>query len=193
MILPIVPYGQAVLREQAHPVKANTPELQRLIDDMIETMHGAEGIGLAGPQVGVSKRIFVVDVSPLSDDVAEEYGGTLPEWATHPLVFINPELQEIEGVPECDYEEGCLSIPDIRELVWRPEEIKVHFLDRNFQARQMTAKGILARVVQHEHDHLDGVLFLDYLSGLKRRLLKRRLREIAQGKVEAKYPMTTPG
>jgi peptide deformylase len=192
VILPIYAYGQPVLRERAAEVEGDGPELQRLIDDMVETMHAASGVGLAAPQVGRSLRLFVADLSPYADDLAEEHGGEVPDWARGPLVFINPEL-EPDDADDVDAEEGCLSIPDLRETVWRPDALRVRFLDRHFAPQEMRAEGQLARVVQHEADHLDGVLYLDYLSPLRRKLLQRRLRAIARGDCETDYPLAFAG
>ncbi len=191
MILPIYPYGSPILRAETVPVERNSPELQQLLDDMIETMHGASGIGLAAPQVGRSERLFVVDLSGLAGEIAEALGD-VPDWARGPLAFINPEVVEADEDDACDYEEGCLSIPDVRENVVRPDRIRVRFRDRSFAPHEIEAAGTLARVVQHELDHLHGVLFIDHLSPLRRRLLKRRLREIAQGHAEADYPLADP-
>ncbi|MFN3597399.1 MAG: peptide deformylase [Rubricoccaceae bacterium] len=188
MILPIYTYGQPVLRARGAAIEADSPELQRLIDDMIETMHHAAGIGLAAPQIGQALRLFVVDLSGMAEDLAEELGH-VPAYAQGPLVFINPEVTPLPESPRDEYEEGCLSIPDIREVVVRPERVRVRFLDRHFQPREIEAEGLLARVVQHENDHVNGVLFIDYLSPLRKRLLGRRLREMARGRVEADYPL----
>ncbi|MEM1127841.1 MAG: peptide deformylase [Bacteroidota bacterium] len=182
MVLPIYIYGQPVLREETLPVEQNTPELQQLIDDMIETMRAAEGIGLAAPQVGRRERLFVVDLTPMLDDVLEE--GPVPP---QPMVFINPEItEETEEVDE--FEEGCLSIPELREPVVRPAGIKMTYLDRAFEPQEMAVQGLLARVIQHEYDHVEGILFIDYLGSFKRRLLRRRLKDIAEGRFEAVYP-----
>ncbi|MEM1117210.1 MAG: peptide deformylase [Bacteroidota bacterium] len=189
MVLPIYAYGQPVLRERAADIESDSPELQALIDDMIETMHAASGIGLAAPQVGHSLRLFVADLSPYAEDLAEDNDGAVPDYARGPLVLINPELHLDEESDEVDVEEGCLSIPELRETVWRPDRLTVRFLDRHFVPQEMDAEGQLARVIQHEHDHLDGVLYLDHLSPLRRRLLQRRLRAIAKGDIEADYPM----
>jgi peptide deformylase len=189
MILPIYVYGQPVLREPAREVEGDSSELQRLIDDMIETMHAASGVGLAAPQVGQSLRLFVADLSPYADDLADENGGEVPDYARGPLVFINPELTLDDESDEVDAEEGCLSIPDLRETVWRPDALRMRYLDRQFEARELQAEGMFARVLQHEADHLDGVLYLDYLSPLRRRLLQRRLKAIARGDCEADYPL----
>src|SRR5690606_30497011 len=174
-----------VLREETQPVDADSEALQSLIDDMIETMYGAEGVGLAAPQVGRTERLFVVDLTPMLEDLEPEERAKLPE---QPMVFINPEILW-EGEEEVTFEEGCLSIPDLREEVTRPSEIRIAYLDRHFNAHERTVDSLLARVFQHEFDHLDGVLFVDHLSAFKRRLLKRRLREMAQGNVEAEYPL----
>ena len=189
MILPIYAYGQPVLREPAAEVRPDEPGLQALIDDMIETMHAAHGVGLAAPQVGRSLRLFVADLSPYAEDLAQDHGGTVPDWATGPLVFINPALDLDESSPEVDVEEGCLSIPDLRETVWRPDGLVVRYLDRDFKSHTLPATGQLSRVIQHEADHLDGVLYLDHLSPLRRRLLRRRLRAIARGDAEADYEL----
>lgn len=191
MILPIYPYGSPVLRTETTPVEQDSPELQQLLDDMIETMHGASGIGLAAPQVGRTERLFVVDLSAVAGDLEEEVG-EVPDWAQGPLAFINPEIVDADEDELCDYEEGCLSIPDIRENVVRPDHIRVRFLDRSLEPHEVEASGMLARVVQHEFDHLNGILFIDHISPLRRRLLKRRLREMAQGRVEADYPLADP-
>lgn len=189
MVLPIYAYGQTVLRERAADVEGDSPELQALIDDMIETMHAASGVGLAAPQVGRALRLFVADLSAYADELADENGGEVPDYARGPLVLINPEVHLDEESDEVDVEEGCLSIPDLRETVWRPDRLTVRFLDRQFQPQSLDAEGQLARVIQHEHDHLNGVLYLDHLSPLRRRLLQRRLKAIARGEVEADYPM----
>ncbi len=188
MILPIHVYGDPVLREQTVVVEQDSPGLQALIDSMIETMRGAEGIGLAAPQVGRSERLFVVDLEP--------YGEPGPDgesaWPPQPMVFINPVIDE-ESDEECEFEEGCLSIPDLREIVVRPERIRVSYLDRSFSPQVLDADDILARVIQHEYDHLDGVLFVDRISVFRRRLLQRRLRDMARGEVSAEYPLVPPG
>jgi peptide deformylase len=190
MILPIRLYGDPVLRAEAAPVEENTAEVQSLIDDMIETMYGAAGIGLAAPQVGFPLRLFVIDLTPVQE-TGEEAASALPEEiAGGPHVFINPEITDEAGNNE-RYEEGCLSIPNIREEVTRPDAIRVRYLDRNFEQHELLAEGMLARVIQHELDHLDGVLFVDRISSFRKRLLRRKLREIARGEVDTEYPVTT--
>jgi len=187
MILPIHVYGDSILREQTVPVEADSPELQALVDSMLETMTGAEGIGLAAPQVGRTERLFVVDLSPVGDPDGEDE----EPWPPQPMVFINPVIEE-ESDAECEYEEGCLSIPDLREIVVRPERIRMRYLDRTFTPRILETGGMLARVIQHEYDHLDGVLFIDRISAFRRRLMQRRLRDMARGDVSADYPLALP-
>jgi peptide deformylase len=191
MVLPIYTYGQPVLRSRAEAVAPDEPGLQGLIDDMVETMAVAHGVGLAAPQVGRSLRLFVVDLRPSAPDVAEENGGEIPWWAREPVAFINPEIADPAG-PAVMIEEGCLSIPDLREDVVRPDVLTVRFSDREFVPREIRAHGLLARVIQHELDHLDGVLFVDRVSPLRKRLLQRRLRRMAEGDVEADYPIVPP-
>jgi peptide deformylase len=188
MVLPIHLYGHDALREEADPVTENTEALQELIDDMIETMHNAAGIGLAGPQVGRSKRIFVVDVTPMAADMEEEGEAVPPQ----PMVFINPEIVG-EAQDTVDMEEGCLSIPEVQEVVTRSERIRVRYLDRDFEEQELETGSVLARVIQHENDHLDGVLFTDYLSSFRKRLLRRSLRQMKNGEVTADYPLVAEG
>jgi len=186
MILPIYVYGHEALREETDPVQENTEALQELIDNMIETMHNAAGIGLAAPQVGRTERLFVVDLTPMADEIAEA-GEPLPP---QPMVFINPEIVE-ESDETTEMEEGCLSIPEVREAVARPERIRMRYRDRQFEEQDLETGGMLSRVLQHERDHLDGVLFTDYLSSFRKRLLRRPLREMVNGEVEADYPLVT--
>ena len=184
MVLPIYLLGTDILREQTTPVESDSTELQQLIDDMVETMHAAKGIGLAAPQIGRSERLFIVDVSPMEEDFVEA-GLEMPE---QPMVFLNAEIVQ-ESQQETEFEEGCLSIPDIHEVVERPEALTIRYLDRTFTEREEQYDGMLARVIQHEYDHVDGVLFIDHLTSFKRRLLKRRLEDIREGKTDASYPV----
>jgi len=188
MVLPIYLYGHDALRQETEPVEENTDELQALIDNMIETMHNAAGIGLAAPQVGRSERLFVVDVTPMAAEM-EEDGEPVPP---QPMVFINPEIVG-EGDTAVNMEEGCLSIPEVREVVTRPERVRVRYRDRDFEKQEVEAGSVLARVMQHEYDHLDGVLFTDYLSSFRKRLLSRSLRQMTEGDVEADYPLVAEG
>lgn len=184
MILPIHVYGNESLRTETEPVEEDSEELQEFIDDMIETMHAASGIGLAAPQVGRTERLFVIDVTPMAEDM-EQDGEALPD---QPMVFINPEVVW-ESENRSDFEEGCLSIPDVREVVSRPVRIRIEYLDRNLEERTLEVGSILARAIQHEFDHLEGVLFIDHLSSFRRRLLRRTLRDMAGGKASADYPL----
>ncbi len=188
MVLPIYLYGHEALREETEPVDENTEALQDLIDNMIETMHNAAGIGLAAPQVGRTERLFVVDVTSMAEQMEDEGEPVPPQ----PMVFINPEIVE-EGTSTTDMEEGCLSIPEVREVVTRPERIQVRYRDRNFDEQVLDTGSVLARVVQHENDHLDGVLFTDYLSSFRKKLLSRSLRKMTNGEIEADYPLVAQG
>jgi peptide deformylase len=182
MIHPVYLLGRSELRETTQPVESDSQELQSLIDDMIETMHAASGIGLAAPQIGRTERLFVVDVSPMRESLEEE-GVDVPE---QPMVFLNAAIV-LDSEEESEFEEGCLSIPDIHEVVVRPETIRIRYLGRDFEEREEEFSGMLARVIQHEYDHVEGILFIDHLSPLRRRLLKRRLADIRSGNVETDY------
>ncbi|MGA9116467.1 MAG: peptide deformylase [Bacteroidota bacterium] len=180
-VLPIYLYGQPVLRKKAKPVRAPSPELVRFAGDMLETMRGARGIGLAANQVGDLRRVIVVDIS----DAGEEYRN-LP-----PLVMVNPAVVASEGM--WIMEEGCLSIPDIRDEVEREESIRVEYRDLEFRSLQLAADGLLARVILHEIDHLNGVLFLDHLGTVRQRLLRGRLNKIRRGETDTAYPVAVLG
>jgi peptide deformylase len=174
--LPIYLLGQGVLRRKARPVKGTSPELVRFAADMVATMRTAEGVGLAANQVGDLRRIIVVDTGAMDE----------PE-TDRALVLLNPEI--IEEVGECTMPEGCLSIPNIREEVTRPETIRVRYRDLEFTEQVITADGLLSRVIQHELDHINGVLFVDRLNIVKRKLLRGRLNKIQHGEVEVEYPV----
>lgn len=186
MILPIYVYGAQTLREETVPIEENSEALQQLIDDMIETMYAAQGIGLAAPQVGRRERLFVLDLSPFEEELEADEQPLPPQ----PMVMINPKVTW-ESAETCDLEEGCLSIPDVREAVERPERIKIRYLDRQLEVQELKVGSMLARAIQHEFDHLEGILFTDHISTFRRRLLRRRLREMAKGKVEADYALAT--
>jgi peptide deformylase len=189
-MLPIYTYNQPVLRKKAKLVKAIDDGFVNFVDDMIETMHKANGIGLAANQVGSLQRVLVVDVSEVLKE-KEESGNIasdeIPPEARSPLVMINPAILLGEG--ELVMEEGCLSIPDIREEVKRPEAIQVKYKDLKMQENELFADGLLARVIQHEIDHLNGVLFIDHLGKMKQKLLKGRLNKIRKGEIEVSYPI----
>jgi peptide deformylase len=177
--LPIYIYDDPLLRRKARAVREVDPELRKLAEDMMETMRSAHGIGLAANQVGSLQRIIVVDVSGMEET---------PD--VPPLVLINPEVVHEEG--SWTMEEGCLSIPDIREEVERPELVRVRFKDLDFKDHEIEAGGILSRVILHELDHLNGVLFIDRLGAVKRKLLRGRLNKIRRGEYEAAYPVASP-
>lgn len=187
MILPIRAYGDPVLKKVAADIEPGHPGLQQLIADMYETMYEASGVGLAAPQIGQSIRLFIVDASPFAEDegLEQEERDFLKDFKK---VFINPYIVEEEG-QEWPFEEGCLSIPGIREEVKRQETIVLQWQDEDFKEHEEEFSGFAARVIQHEHDHLDGKLFIDYLPTLRRTMLKGKLRDISLGKTDAKYKM----
>jgi len=190
MILPVVAYGDPVLKKVGKPIDADYPKLTEFIADMWETMYNAHGVGLAAPQVGRAIRMFMVDTSPFSNDEdlsAEEQ----EQLKSFKKLFINPTILEETG-EERAFNEGCLSIPDVREDVFRKETIKIQYYDENFKEYVETYSGLVARVIQHEYDHIEGVLFTDKLSSLKKRLLKGKLMNIAKGKVFSDYRMRFP-
>lgn len=187
MILPIVAYGHPALREENQEVGPDYPELQGLIDQMFETMYNAHGVGLAAPQVGVNIQLFIVDGTGMNDLRENDE----PPLTDFKMAFINPEILEETG-DEYTFEEGCLSIPFIREDVTRPEQLTIRYQDRDFNLHTETFSGIRARIIQHEFDHIEGVLFTDYITGLRKQLLKSKLAKISKGKVSADYPMTLP-
>ncbi len=190
MILPIVAYGDPVLRKKAKEITAEYPNLEALIENMFETMYSASGVGLAAPQVGLPIRMFVIDASPFAedDDLTDAEKETLTDFKK---VFINAKIVEETG-DEWAFAEGCLSIPDIREDVFRNEKIKIEYYDANFEKHVEEYDGLAARVIQHEYDHIEGILFTDKLSSLKKRLLKGKLANISKGKVRADYRMRFP-
>ena len=190
MILPIVAYGDAVLRRKTEAINSDYPKLHMLIDNMFETMYNAFGVGLAAPQIGLSIRLFIVDLSPFEKD--EELSEEEREQLTgFKKVFINPEMISETG-EKWAFNEGCLSIPDIREDISRNETIKIEYYDTDFKKHINEYNGLIARVIQHEYDHLEGVLFTDKLSGLKKRLLKGKLTNISKGKIAVDYRMRFP-
>lgn len=179
MIYPVVVYGHPVLRKEAEDFLPEEKEgLQQLIEDMYETMYKADGIGLAGPQIGLSKRIFTIDATPLADE--------MPELADFKKVFINARIVERDGASVSD-NEGCLSLPGINESVGRLSRIRIQYVDADFNEHDEVYEGWAARVIQHEYDHIDGILFVDHLAPLKKRLLKSKLNAISKGKVNVNY------
>lgn len=190
MILPIVAYGHPVLRKETEEITPDYPNLQAFIENMFETMYHANGIGLAAPQVGEPVRLFVVDATPFEDDedLSEEERELV---STFKKVFINARIIQETG-DEWAFNEGCLSIPDVREDVFRQPEITITFQDENFKTYTETYTGIIARIIQHEYDHIEGILFTDKLSPLKKRLIKSKLNNISQGKIKVDYAMKFP-
>lgn len=190
MILPIVAYGDPVLRKVAEEITPDYPKLDALITNMWETMNNAEGVGLAAPQIGLPIRLFLVNAAPYSEKetLSQEEKDQLKDFKK---VFINAKIEEEEG-EAWDFNEGCLSIPNIHELVQRKPKITIQYVDEHFTPHTATYDGMAARIIQHEYDHIQGVLFTDRLSSLKKRLLKSKLQKIAQGKITAEYPMRFP-
>lgn len=184
MIRPIALYGHPVLRKKAQPVD-NSEEVKQLVTDMFETMHNARGIGLAAPQINVLKQIFVVDTAQLVDGYDDN---EMPLGTPIKKAFINPEIIKLSGVPVV-YEEGCLSIPDVRANVERPFKVLIKYQDEDGQWHEEEYDGLTARVIMHEYDHLLGKLFIDYLSPLKKQMLSSKLKNIQRGKVKPFYPV----
>ena len=189
MILPIVAYGTPVLKKKGKDITPEYPAFEQLLENMWETMYEAKGVGLAAPQVGIAIRLFIVDTSPFADDdeLTEEEQKQLTGFKK---VFINPQIEE--SGEEWAFNEGCLSIPDIREDVYRQEEIQIRYWDENFKEHTEQYTGLAARVIQHEYDHIEGVLFTDKLSPLKKRLIKGKLNNIAKGNIDVDYKMRFP-
>jgi peptide deformylase len=181
MIRPIIAYGDPLLKKKSIEIDQSYPQLQLIIDDMFETMYAASGVGLAAPQIGLNLRLFVVDGSPIEDEDLKGFK----------KVFINPRITKEEG-KEWAYEEGCLSIPGIREDVFRNEKLSLVYFDEHWVKHEEIFEGIRARIIQHEYDHIEGILFTDHLSGFKRRLLKGKMQNISRGKVDVSYRMKFP-
>lgn len=190
MILPIFAYGEPVLRKKGKEIDEEYPKLDAVIENMFETMYGARGIGLAAPQIGLPIRLFLVDASPFEDDeeYSEEERAML---ATFKKVFINAKVVEETG-DEWIFNEGCLSIPNVNEDVFRKPTITLEYYDENFKKHTDTFVGIVARIIQHEYDHIEGILFTDKLSPLKKRLIKSKLENISKGKTDVSYRMRYP-
>lgn len=194
MIYPIVAYGDPILRKPTRFIEKDELDLKKLSNDMFETMYSASGVGLAAPQVGLDIRVFVVDGTPFverdEDDDDEEEAD--PMLADFKKIFINPEILEQSG-KEWGFEEGCLSIPGIRGEVYRPERLVIRYRDSDWNEHTEEYKGVAARIIQHEYDHLLGKLFVDYLPTLKKQLIKKKLGDITKGNVDADYRMRFPG
>ncbi|MFK5958493.1 MAG: peptide deformylase [Lutibacter sp.] len=190
MILPIIAYGDPILRKVGVKIDKEYPNLSELIENMKETMINARGIGLAAPQIGKAIRLFIVDTSPFEkdEDLDEKERVFL---ANFKRIFINAKIVEEEG-EEWAFSEGCLSIPDINEDVFREDKITIEYLDENFEKHTENLDGLAARVVQHEYDHIEGILFTDKISSLKKRLIKKKLENISKGKISPNYRMKFP-
>lgn len=201
MVLPIYTYGTRVLRRKVKPVARIDEELIELIMNMFDTMHAANGIGLAANQVGELQRVIVIDISDVDEESIRERGSTRQEHTTNleeskepkknhpPIVLINPEVLSSEGIWQI--EEGCLSIPNVRDQVERAEKIRIRYKNTNFRDIELEADSLLARVILHEIDHLNGVLFIDHLSNEKRKVHKEQLRKIQRGEIEVEYSVMT--
>lgn len=181
MIYPIVMYGNPVLKIKAKVIEPGSIDVKSLAEDMFETMYAANGVGLAAPQIGQSVRLFIIDTSQMDDE----------EVADFKQVFINPEMI-FENGEEWIFEEGCLSIPNIREDVERKDTIKIKYMDEQWEEHEEVFSGIVARILQHEYDHINGILFTDHLTPLKKRLLKGKLSDISKGKVDISYLIIAP-
>jgi peptide deformylase len=176
MIYPIVVYGDPVLRKRARNIEKDEIDLKVLSADMFETMYAANGVGLAAPQIGKAIRLFVVDAGAMEEEALQDFK----------KVFVNPEIIDLSGEPWV-FEEGCLSIPNIREEVSREDKVRIKYFDEHWQLHEEEFEGIAARIILHEYDHIEGKLFIDYLSPLKKRLLQGKLNDISKGKVDTEY------
>ncbi|MDB3937753.1 peptide deformylase [Flavobacteriaceae bacterium] len=187
MILPIIAYGHPVLKRKAQVINKDYPKLKELIENMFETMYNASGVGIAAPQIGLSIRLFIVDTNPFAEDdsLSDNDKNQLKSFKK---IFINPIIIDEKG-DEWSFEEGCLSIPNIREGVLRQKQITIQYHDENFNKHTDSFDGLLARVIQHEYDHIEGVLFTDKLSSFKKQLLKKKLLKISSGKLSFDYEM----
>jgi peptide deformylase len=191
MILPIVAYGTEVLRKICKDITPDYPNLSKLIDDMWETMYSSNGVGLAAPQINKEIRLFTVDTIQMFENMDEKEIAEYPDKPGIKQIFINAHVEELLG-DDWSYNEGCLSIPKIREDIFRAEEVTIRFMDETFTEYVKTFDGITARVILHEYDHIEGKLFIDYLKPLKRKLLKGKLNDISRGKVSVDYKMVFP-
>ncbi len=184
MILPIYTYGMPVLRKEAEDITSDYPELKQLIADMFETMYRSDGVGLAAPQIGKPIRLVVITLDVLKDDY--------PEYAGFNKAYINPHILEYDDTETKSMEEGCLSVPGIHEPVRRPTRIRVKYMDEDFQEHDEWVEGYLARVMQHEFDHLDGHLFVDRLAPLRKQMVRSKLTQILKGKFRCAYKVKSP-
>jgi peptide deformylase len=191
MILPIVAYGHPVLRKVAEDITAEYPQLDKFIEDMWETMYASNGVGLAAPQVNRSIRLFTVDTEQMFRTMDEGEQSEYPDGPGFKGVFINAHIEELDG-EKWSYNEGCLSIPKIREDIYRNECVIISYYDEKFQSQIKSFNGLTARVILHEYDHIEGKLFIDHVSPLKRKLMKGKLNDISKGKISVDYKMMFP-
>ncbi|MBB78018.1 MAG: peptide deformylase [Crocinitomicaceae bacterium] len=192
MILPILAYGDVLLKKECSEIKQSYSDLDQLISDMFETMYAASGVGLAAPQIGKSIRLFIVDGSPFSDvEEGQEEDPMAQGMENFKKVFINPIIEEESG-KEWAFSEGCLSIPKIREEVYRKEKVVISYYNENWELKEEEYDGYAARIIQHEYDHIEGVLFTDYLSPLKKRIISKKLLNISKGEIDVNYKMKFP-
>ncbi len=192
MILPIVAFGDPVLKKKAVDITKDYPGLSQFIANMFDTMKNAKGVGLAAPQVGVSIRLFIIDASPYAaDEDDDDEDDETAELKDFRKIFINARILEEDGT-KWKFNEGCLSIPTIREDVERKPDLRIKYMDENFVEQEETYSGVRARIIQHEYDHIDGILFTDRINPLRKQLLKRKLTDISKGIVDVSYKMKFP-
>lgn len=191
MILPIVAYGTPILRQVSKEIGPDYPDLSKLLEDMWETMYSSNGVGLAAPQINRDIRLFIVDSRQIFENLEEDEKGKYPDGPGLRQVFINAHITSLHG-DDWTYNEGCLSIPKIREDILRSEEVTMEYQDEQFEFHTTTFNGISARIVLHEYDHIEGKLFIDYLKPLKRKLLKGKLDDITKGRISVDYKMSFP-
>ena len=189
MILPIIAYGAPILRKKATDITPDYPQLDKLIADMWETMYASSGVGLAAPQINRDIRLFVVDSTTIFQNLNEDEKGKYPDEPGIRQVFINAQILGFDD-EQWSYNEGCLSIPKIREDVIRPKTVTIQYQDEQFQMHTNTFNGITGRVIQHEYDHIEGKLFIDYMKPLRKKLLLRKLNDISKGKIKTDYKMS---
>ena len=188
MILPIIAYGDPLLKRESVEIEKDYPMLSELISDMFETMYNAKGVGLAAPQIGKNIRLFIVDGSPFADEEGEEPDPRAKGIENFKKVFINPIIEEESGT-KWAFQEGCLSIPSIRENVSRKEAVTISYYDENWNLKEEKYTGYQARIIQHEYDHIEGILFTDLLAPLKRKMVQKKLKNISYGQVDVNYKM----
>ena len=191
MILPIVAYGTPILRTVAKEIAPDHPDLEKLISDMWDTLYASNGVGLAAPQVNKDIRLFLVDSTQIFAHQEEDDKGKYPDEPGRKQVFINAEVKTLNGEP-WNYNEGCLSIPKIREDIMRPETVTIEYRDENFVPHTETFNGLTARIIQHEYDHIEGKLFIDYIKPFRKKLLQGKLADISKGKIKVDYKMSFP-